>query len=81
VHALVEDVVGLGHGAVVEEVGGGDAELLHVGQDLLGAVHDDWQNLDAGLGESGVLLDLGHLHGAGGAAGAFVEVDEHRAGS
>src|SRR5690625_331250 len=78
VHAGPEGAVGLGDGAVVKQVGGGGPVALHVEADLLGGVHDDRQDRDAGLGEAWLLLDLGHLHGARGAAGALVEVQDDR---
>src|SRR5690625_1816766 len=76
VHAGIEGAVGVGDGAVVKQVGGGGPVALHVEADLLGGVHDDRQDRDAGLGEAWLLLDLGHLHGARGAAGALVEVED-----
>src|SRR5690625_1321321 len=78
VHAGPEGAVGLGDRAVVEQVGGGGAVALHVEADLLGGVHDDRQDRDVGLGEAWLLLDLGHLHGARGAAGSLVEAEDDR---
>ena len=46
VHALAEGVVGLGDGAVVQQVGRGHAEAVQVGFDLRSGVHDDRKHGD-----------------------------------